>query len=440
MKASHAESANLYSFEKNSSDMDTIEYPLTSEMEFIKAMEKHRILRREKFQNERKQELIEREFSQKLTSLEELEVAMEFQDSGVKGQMVEFLGKKIPVIKMVGKPFRFLQHTVDFRLSPDTPKESTGYLRSSRLLDDPSFWLRQEMDEFGGKSNTLSCSYIDTEINILHGGAVSYRGITYGFNSMDPDTVIGAFNGDGETLNNIGETPGREGCFEEYDLDRLAKNSTSSYNEILLRRYDGNGKTILPNFLVTYDDYFSEEMMRHASFFGVPIIDVVREPYLEKQEKEILKELERIDENSTYSEVLDFFQFLSETSLEMNAIKFLKKNKNEVMNDEFDSNFFLRRFNKGTVNKIKKIINEIEPRERLKMLEERILSQSKVTDLRKKYRNLISDIQLIVDSETGKPEIRIVYEKSISENQQIKLETIIKEEDDEFAFWQSYLR
>lgn len=110
------------------------------------------------------------------------------------------------------------------------------------------------------------------------------------------------------------------------------------------------------------------------------------------------------------------------------------------MNDEFDSNFFLRRFNKGKVNKIKKLINEIEPRERLKMLEERILNQSKVTDLRKKYRNLISDIQLIVDSETGKPEIRIVYEKSISENQQIKLETIIKEEDDEFAFWQSCLR
>lgn len=144
-------------------------------------------------------DVLEIELQEKLTTLSDLDLAASRGEPGISlgflntkeslfddeidGEM--FFDKvdnkssidqlnEILVYKLSGFPIRFLQHTVDYRLSPDTDINSTGFIRSQNLLLNPEYWMNQDDDIRGEKSNTLSCSYVDSEINIMHGAATSF--------------------------------------------------------------------------------------------------------------------------------------------------------------------------------------------------------------------------------------------------------------------------
>lgn len=410
--------------------------------DLISAMKKYRYRKEEKIKNERRQELIERDFQNNLTTIEELEKGIDTGEEGVKKEEIKFGDDKITIFRVFGKNMCFLQHTVDYRLSPDNFNESNGYKESRKLFENPASWIQKDNDNLDAISNTVSCSYIDTDINILHGGATSFYGVTYGFTAVKPDTVIGVYDGDGETLSNIGEMPGNEGEYEEFSSKRLAKNSTRAYNEVLVRRYNEQGVPILPNFLVVYDDNITEDTLRHASFFGVPVVDIAKEPYIKKQREYIQKEFDRLDSQSDYYKIFKALMELSETSLDINLISHLKKNKYDQNNNLYEKNFSWSQFSERTRDKMKEIINKVEPIKRLDLLKRIVLEEEsrKTLSIEKNKETqqiLISKIDRQFDKKDQVEFVKIEANLLGLNNKPIKIETIIKETDPEYDFWRN---
>ena len=266
-------------------------------------------------------------------------------------------GNEILIYKLSGLPIRFLQHTVDYRLSPDTDVDSTGFIRSQNLLLNPEYWINQENDIRGEKSNTLSCSYVDSEINIMHGAATSFFGVAYGFCKIEKNALIGIYKGDGQTANNLGEMAAHEGRYEVESLDELAYKSTSSYNEVFLRRFDANNQSLLPDFLITHDGFYSDQMVKHAKFFNIPIIDIERNSYVLKQLEIAKEKIQTINSMSQYEDILNVLNYLKFSSLDIDAYKYLLGNEEDESKSEILNNYFIKRFDEDEIRKIKEIFS-----------------------------------------------------------------------------------
>ena len=325
-------------------------------------------------------DVLELELQEKLTTLSELDLATSRGEPGISlgflntneslfdgeidGEMffdevdnknsIDRLNE-ILVYKLSGFPIRFLQHTVDYRLSPDTDINSTGFIRSQNLLLNPEYWMNQDDDIRGEKSNTLSCSYVDSEINIMHGAATSFFGVAYGFCKIEKNSLIGIYKGDGQTANNVGEMAAHNGRYEVESLDELAYKSTSSYNEVFLRRFDTNNQSLMPDFLITYDGFYSDQMVEHAKFFNVPIIDIERNSYVLKQLEIAKEKIQTINSMSQYEEILDVLNYLKFSSLDIDAYKYMSDSEEDEPKSEILNNFFIKRFDENEIRKIKEI-------------------------------------------------------------------------------------
>ena len=325
-------------------------------------------------------DVLEIELQEKLTTLSDLDLAASRGEPGISlgflntneslfdgesdGEMFfDMVDNKssldqlneILVYKLSGFPIRFLQHTVDYRLSPDTDINSTGFIRSQNLLLNPEYWMNQDDDIRGEKSNTLSCSYVDSEINIMHGAATSFFGVAYGFCKIEKNSLIGIYKGDGQTANNVGEMAAHDGRYEVESLDELAYKSTSSYNEVFLRRFDTNNQSLMPDFLITYDVFYSDQMVEHAKFFNVPIIDIERNSYVLKQLEIAKEKIQTINSMSQYEEILDALNYLKFSSLDIDAYKYMSDSEEDEPKSKILNNFFIKRFDEDEIRKIKEI-------------------------------------------------------------------------------------
>ena len=325
-------------------------------------------------------DVLEVELQEKLTTLSDLDLAASLGEPGIflgflntneslfdgepDGEM--FFDKvnnksslewanEILIYKLSGLPIRFLQHTVDYRLSPDTDVNSTGFIRSQNLLLNPEYWINQENDIRGEKSNTLSCSYVDSEINIMHGAATSFFGVAYGFCKIEKNALIGVYKGDGQTANNLGEMSAYDGRYEVESLDELAYKSTSTYNEVFLRRFDTNNQSLMPDFLITYDGFYSDQMVKHAKFFNIPIIDIERNSYVLKQLEIAKEKIQTINSMSQYEDILGVLNYLKFSSLDIDTYKYLSGSEEDEPKSEILNNYFIRRFNEDEIRKIKEI-------------------------------------------------------------------------------------
>lgn len=325
-------------------------------------------------------DVLEVELQEKLTTLSDLDLAASLGEPGIflgflntneslfdgepDGEMffdkvnnkssLEW-GNEILIYKLSGLPIRFLQHTVDYRLSPDTDVNSTGFIRSQNLLLNPEYWINQENDIRGEKSNTLSCSYVDSEINIMHGAATSFFGVAYGFCKIEKNALIGVYKGDGQTANNLGEMSAYDGRYEVESLDELAYKSTSTYNEVFLRRFDTNNQSLMPDFLITYDGFYSDQMVKHAKFFNIPIIDIERNSYVLKQLEIAKEKIQTINSMSQYEDILGVLNYLKFSSLDIDTYKYLSGSEEDEPKSEILNNYFIRRFNEDEIRKIKEI-------------------------------------------------------------------------------------
>lgn len=263
--------------------------------------------KRDRFKKQRIQEVVERDLNSHLLTVDDLEMEAISENPEIQKRIVPFEDTDILVYDLKGLPFSLLSTTIDYR-SANKPGE-IGTETFRRILDDPSIWTerRDEAEKASGfgtrngdaRGDTISTSYWNSERNI--DSHVSGN-LIYGFENVQADSIISVYNRDGGTSNMAGR--------EETDLlspDAIKNlegaDGTNIYNEVLLRRYSENGMPKRPDYIIVENGRITEESLRHAKYFGIPIVNIEQSVYVEKAEKKGEELLASINENDTYAEM-----------------------------------------------------------------------------------------------------------------------------------------
>ena len=253
------------------------------------------------------QEIVERDLNSNLLKVDDLETEAISENPEVQKRLVSFEEVDIPVYDLRGFPFSLLSTTIDYRRANKPGEIGTETFR--RVLDDPSIWTerRDEAEKTSGfgtrngdaRGDTISTSYWNSERNI---DSHVPGDLIYGFESVRADSIISVSNGDGGTSNMAGNA---ETTLSSPDAIKQLEGAggMNNYNEVLLRRYTENGIPKKPDYIIVENGRFTEESLRHAKYFGIPIINVERSIYTEKAEKKGEELLASISEDDTYEEM-----------------------------------------------------------------------------------------------------------------------------------------
>ena len=286
-----------------------------------KHFEQHK---QEKFEGQRVQEMLERELNSRLTTVESLEEAVMAREEGVAKRSVEFEGEEIPVYDLTGKPFEMISHAVDYRYANwSMGNADIGNKTAQELLEHPEVWERtreEVMREEGygtrredAKGDVISTSYVNSEMNIdtrvsKFGG---YYTLCYGFERLPADSLLYVTSGDAGSSNTGGKG---ETLLNRSDVEGIKNlegaGGAPGYNEVVLRRYDESGEALLPSYMIAEDGHITEEMLRHAKHFGVPIVNIEREPYDRKLETRAKEAIAGLSEESSYGEISQAIEVL----------------------------------------------------------------------------------------------------------------------------------
>lgn len=262
--------------------------------------------KKERFRKQRIQEIVERDLNSKLSKVDDLEMEVIVGNPEIQKRSVNYEGVDIPIYDLGGIPFSFLTTTIDYR-SAGTPG-TIGTETYKKVLENPSIWderrdVAEKSSGFGtegadARGDTISASFWNSESN-----SVSYvpGRLVYGFENVQADSVIAVFNRDGGTSNSV------EGQDMNLSLNSLeyieGASGNINYNEVLLRRYSENGMPRRPDYIIVENNRISEEALRHAKYFGIPIINVVRPIYERKAANKGKELLDSIGENDSYEEL-----------------------------------------------------------------------------------------------------------------------------------------
>lgn len=261
----------------------------------------------DEFRKQRIQEAVERDLNSRLLTIDNLETEVILENPEVQKRLVSFDGTDIPIYDLKGYPFSLLSTTIDYR-SANKPGE-IGTETSRRILDNPAIWAerRDEAEKASGfgtrnanaRGDTISTSYWNSERNI---DSHVPGNLIYGFEKVQADSIISISNGDGGTSNMAG---GAKTTLNSPDALRQLEGATGTgnYNEILLRRYTENGIPKKPDYIITENGRITEESLRHAKYYGIPIVNVERSIYAEKAERRGRELLASISETDTYEEM-----------------------------------------------------------------------------------------------------------------------------------------
>lgn len=263
--------------------------------------------KRNRFEKQRIQEIIEQDLNSRLLKVEDLETEAFSNNPEIQKHEMVFEGSEIPVYDLKGLPFAILSHTVDYR-NVDNPLDEIGQNTYREVMKNPGVWNERqdkamEASGFGtrnenARGDTISTSFRDSEKNID-----SYvRGeLIYGFEQVSADSIISISNGDGGTSNMAGRS--ETNLSDPNILDQITGvNGTSIYNEVLLRRYSENGVPKSPDYIIT-NGTVSETALKHAKFFNIPIINIDRAAYEKKIEKHGEELLDSINGKNDYLEL-----------------------------------------------------------------------------------------------------------------------------------------
>ena len=245
----------------------------------------HQISNNEKirgFRRERVQEIVERELNSKIMKIDNLEEELLSENPGIGKREIKYGEGDITVYDLNGLPFSMLTHAVDYH---GTEVDGKGTETAKKILENPTIWTEDlyEAKKDPGfaqrgsntRGNTISTSYTNSEHN-LETRFVGNK-LTYGFDHIDADSIISVINGDGATANMAGE---RKTTVTNVKIIKDLENSPAiGYNEILLRRYSENGYPKKPDYIVVQDDKISEEAMKHAEYFKIPIVNINLQAY-----------------------------------------------------------------------------------------------------------------------------------------------------------------
>ena len=249
------------------------------------------------------QEVIERDLNSRIMSVKDL-----CSNEGAEMRTIPYGEKQIEVIEMKGAPYRMLLTDIGFKTDSEN---ADGHGMAMRVLADPSLWNQNreeaEKDENFGKKygefrrgDTICTSYVNSEANA---NSFNKGEVVYGFDAIRRDSVIRVANKDNMTASNIGSS---NPSIHQDDLEfvsKLERGQTNGYNEITLRRYDENGKPLKPSYIVVVDGKITDTVMRHADYWGIPIINIESQTYRERLEKKGKAIIDSIDENISFIEL-----------------------------------------------------------------------------------------------------------------------------------------
>lgn len=176
-------------------------------------------------------------------------------------------------------------------------------------MEDPSIWAKrrdiaEQAEGFGttndnARGDTISASYTNSEQNF--DTRVSGE-LVYGFCQVEADSVLAVVNGDGGTTNMAGTLETTISNPDEFDILE-GSGSTKGYNEVLLRRYSENGMPKRPDYILAENGKITETMLKHAEYFGIPIINLDTEAYRQKSIERGEKILDSLSETDSYEEI-----------------------------------------------------------------------------------------------------------------------------------------
>lgn len=294
-----------YEAEKTRRERDSLERDMARARDVLKYG------KQERFKGQRIQEIVERDLNARLLTVDDLETEVLSENPEVQKRSISFDGIEVPVYDLKGLSFSVLSTTIDYRKANDGEGgiSAIGTETYKTVLNNPEIWKErrdeaEKTDGFGtrnsnARGDTISASYWNSERNIE--SHVS-GDLIYGFERVEPDSIISIFNGDGGTSNMAGRA--ETSLISPDEIKHLeGAGGTSIYNEVLLRRYSENGMAKRPDYIIAENGKITEVALRHAKYFGIPIINIERVIYAEKAEKKGEELINSISEKDTYLEL-----------------------------------------------------------------------------------------------------------------------------------------
>ena len=294
-----------YEAEKIRRERDSLEGDMAQARDVLKYR------KQERFKKQRIQEIVERDLNTRLLTVDDLETEVLSENPEVQKRSISFDDIEVPVYDLRGLSFSVLSTTIDYRKANDGEGGifAIGAETYKTVLDNPEIWKErrdeaEKTDGFGtrnsnARGDTISASYWNSERNI--GSHVS-GDLIYGFERVEPDSIISISNGDGGTSNMAGRA--ETSLISPDEIKHLeGAEGTSIYNEVLLRRYSENGMAKRPDYIIAENGKITEAALCHAKYFGIPIINIERVIYAEKAEKKGEELIDSISEKDTYLEL-----------------------------------------------------------------------------------------------------------------------------------------
>ena len=303
--------------EKRLQEMREEEERRSLECDMSRARDYFEINKSRMFRSERAQEIIENDFRERLTTVDDLEEALLEEKEGISKRSIEYEDTEIPVYELTGLPFAVLSHAVDYRYANYSEgRVDIGNQTAQDLLKNPALWerTREEVEALPGYGtrnedalgDVISTSYANSEsnLNTRVSKLGDYYTLCYGFSHPQSDSVLFVTSGDGSTSN----TGGKGKAIirgEEYNAvrDLEGDGGVVMYNETVLRRYDENGKPILPDYIITENGHIAEAALRHAKYFGIPIVNINKAPYEKRLEEKAIEAIDSVNPGDSYDDV-----------------------------------------------------------------------------------------------------------------------------------------
>ncbi len=107
------------------------------------------------------------------------------------------------------------------------------------------------------------------------------QAVRYGFDHVRPSSLIRVSNDDAMMPRYVR----KDRVFQVgalSDLDRLEHPDDRYkryYNEVAMLRYDEEGKPLKPDYLVVMDGEVTDDTLRHAAYFNIPIVNIESKYY-----------------------------------------------------------------------------------------------------------------------------------------------------------------
>ena len=254
---------------------------------------------------------------QKIQNLEEETLNNEIiirKNTGLNILKKSFEDKEIDVIEMDGN-FSMLIHVItdgwsEHRLEKKISRNADTQERAEKILEHPELWNGVDL------VSTLSCSLISDKYMFHYGNSDKYR-IIYGFDKLPNNVLCNVSKKDAWT--EWGNNVYHLSKINIINTNRLLKNS-EYHNEIAIFRKnselnDNNGR-IQPSYIVSFESEPTEIELKHAAYFGIPIIHVDKEKYSKLNEEKTEKYRSGNLEKFTIEDVKEILHLRSFTEKE----------------------------------------------------------------------------------------------------------------------------